>query len=249
VFADGLPTRSSPHPKDSGAIVTSLVPDQQTDTTWFVAVTWASKHGDPNRNDGNPLDDPVKYRWGSANYEEDREKDLDNKYFKDTAGTPFQPRPKFPVSRRRLIITVNALTFVSTEMDVYANTVNKLAFMGYKAGEGKIDMPVADEQFQDNQSFWKVTFAVEFKIDGWNPHKILNEGPLFIDFAGGEPDPKPQLVIDKFGVPTGGVAPLTPAGQILDRQFDPFFQEFRMFAETDFDDLGINLIQAPAGEG
>ena len=253
VFAQGIPDKGSTHPQDSGSIVTNLRPVQQTPTDWYVTVTWESNHGDNSRNSENPMDDPVKYRWDQVWVMEAPKLDLDGEAFVDAAGTPFNPPPTFRVPRLRLTIDRNEFAYSSHTALFYGNTVNASEFWGHAAGTGLMDVPTASEQFANNQSYWQITYAIEFKtnklVDGvsvpdpWNPVKIDNKGPRYKQdwFSAGGQVGGQEIVVaaDEQGVAHGGIVLLTENGLRLPEGEPMNFREFRVYRSADWSALQL----------
>ena len=239
--ASGLPRRNASHPRDGGALVTNIKPEQQAATVWFVRVTWKSKHGDPETNDGGGVDDPLsrpaKFRWEKVDYEETRSKDLDGKPFHNTLGQPLPNPPKFPVTQLRLIVTRNQATYDPAEAFSYGNRVNSDGFLGQKPQTAKMDLPTAIEQVENGISFWSVTYSIEFKEDGWNPVKLPNEGLEYT--PPGESTGVRKAMDDDFGATTGEWGLLTEFSKKMPAGQDPFMLEFRVYKSKAFGPLGL----------
>ncbi len=244
LLASGLAGENDSHPSDSGAIVTRRMPNQQTATTWFVNVTWASKHGDKDKQDPNPLNHPTQFRWERVDLEESRTKDLDGKFFVNVNGGPLRNPPKFPISRLRLIIEKNEAVYSPGVAFAYGNTVNRDPFLGQASETAKMELPTAVEQFNSgapNGFYWKIVYAIEFKVDKWNPVQVLNEGTFFIDHevAGSASLDRRTAMTDGKGVTTGGWGNLALDGSKLPKDADPALLDFRIYELSDFDALNL----------
>jgi len=238
--AAGLPQRNSAHPRDSGAIVTNIKPEQQNATVWFVRVTWNSRHGDTQRQSDNPTDDPVKIRWEELYTEEDRETDVNGIAFKDLAGTPLRNIPKIPVSYQRLIIEQNRLDFDPALARSYANKVNSDWFHGNKPGTCRMKQPTASEQSRNGQSYWRVVYVIDINEDGWQPIERKNEGPEYVCIFGGPGEPnQTRLMTDDLGVETGDVGLLDDVGDKLPKGREPIMLAFTIYKEKAFGPLNL----------
>ncbi len=244
-IALGLPDDLSAHPRDSGALVTSRVPDDQGGGVWYVAVTWESDHGDPRERSENPTDDPIKWVWGGKWVMETPFEDLDGDPFVDAVGIPFNPPPQLRIPRQTLTITHNRLDYDSVFMRKYINTYNKLAFFNQPAKVGLMGIITATEEFSDGQSYWKLTFPIEFKGPNehpptWEKVYILNQGPYYL----GEDDEGIieilKLMDDDQGVKTGEIGLLTDAGRKLAKGVRPTFRKFPVIKQADWGPLGID---------
>lgn len=262
VMADSrVPIINDRQPNDPDAVVTDSVPDQISGELWYVAVRWSTSVPSGAR-DGDPLD-LIKYRWDAVHYEEVREQDLDGEPFRDTAGTPFDPKPMFPVSHLKLIIQRAQLGYDMDLALAYANRINKDPFWGQPPGHVKSDLFVASEEDFNGQPYWQVSYGFEFKKDpifdaegvqtgsrGWNPIRVANEGPRHFKIFPGGTDANnipiagiKKLVVasDQVGVSHNGLVLLDDDGfPLADQANDPMtFIEFRMFDEIDFAPLGL----------
>ena len=247
----GLPDDLSAHPQDTGALVTSRVPDDQGGGVWYVAVTWDSNHGDPRERNEKPTDDPIKWRWGGRWVMETPLKDLDGEPFVDAAGVPFSPPPEFRIPRLTLTITKNLADYDSLVMRTYMNTYSTLEFFGHPAKTGLMGFITADEAYADGESYWKVTFPIEFKgpdehPDTWEKAHILNQGPKYIGSDDEGIIEIHKLMDDDNHVLTGDVGLLDDVGRKLDKFRRPIFREFRVTRAKDWTLLGIDIpSQAP----
>ena len=101
---------------------------------------------------------------------------------------------------------------------------------------------MASEQNRNGEEYWKVVYAIEFKLDGWNPFRILNEGPIHWEVGAGGVKIK-KLFSDEEGVKTGRVGLLTNPenhqGVVLPSSWDPIFIEFDIYKSETFAELNL----------
>ena len=253
----GVPQYGTSHPDNSSAKVVSVVPSRQEDQrTWFVRVTWKTRSSSNEQQQGNPEDDPIKWRWDKIHYDDFAFADLDDKPFVDAAGTPFNPPPPIPRTRLKLVFTRNQLDFVPLVASGFGDKINSQEWFGVEAFAAKSDTPTAVEQERDAQSYWQVTYGVEvsadvISVDGvvkfrklWKPLEVLNAGPRekkkFFDADGNLIGTKVVVSEDDQGVSWGGQTILTPDGfkipfdDVID---DHNFIGFRNYDAVDFNQL------------
>lgn len=238
--APGLPKKNSGHPTDSTAIVTRIDPKQQNATTWFVTITWSTKHGDKERQSDDPIDDPVKLRWERVDLEESRSKDLDGKWYRNILQEALRNPPKFPISRLRLIVEQSTLVFNPTMAKAFGNKVNSDAWFGYAPHEVLLYMPTATEQFKNDVAYWKIVFTFEFNEEKWIPNQILNEGTKYLQpIQPGAFRTFMKAMDDDNGLATGGWGNLKINGDKADRFDVPVLLDFRQYETAVFADLNL----------
>lgn len=179
---------------DNWCFVESIQVDQERNNlnTWYITVNYSSISTDPvytrplnqvagspgqGQPTSSPTSEPDKYQWYSETVKKYVEKDIAGTEIKNSAGDFFNP----PLSENRYIlilkVTRQLATFDGPTMMQYKDCVNTYAWNGFPPYHCLISDINAQSQFQDNVSFWLVTFT--FKIQPtipWVPTKILDRG-------------------------------------------------------------------------
>lgn len=180
----------------------------------------------------NPLARPAKYSFSSVRTQEILEFDLDGNKVVNSANYPFDPPVRTEMSHSQLVVTKNMpiTTVVASWIRTYVNSINKTAFRGYPAKTLKLSDISATSENENNIWFWAMTFTFEEKIGGWNPVKILDAG--WYDSTGKE-------IRTNLGNTPGTVPLLNGSGSKLAGGSTPVFEEFTVYYETEFSNLGL----------
>ncbi len=156
----GLPFRGNKHPGDTAAVVVSRSATQGKElggdeTVWDVVITYSTEVSIDEEADtfGQPENPLMRYATldiGQIKFQEPFEWDLDGKPVTTGVGEPFNPRPTRDATRQVFRITRNefqgpspVLTlhprFRNEYHNLYINTVNKDATLGFDPGFLKLD--------------------------------------------------------------------------------------------------------------
>jgi hypothetical protein len=115
-------------------------------------------------------------------------------------------------------------------------------------------MPTATEQFRDGVNYWRVVYVFEFKPDGWNPVKILNEGPRSkeeqFDSHGNSFGIHGDKIVashDEFKVPDGRMLLLATDGRKLAEGATPITVDFKMYKTSVFEFFNLSVTAPGAG--
>jgi hypothetical protein len=238
-----LPVRGRAHPDDPGAICKELAPKQDAEapTVWEVAVVWDSKQDEQEHRDIPPAERPIRWRWDKVTYEEYQFKDLDGKPFRNTADTPLDPPPSLVRTHMKLILERNELSYNYTLALKFADAVNDGPFLGLKKGKVKSTCPVANEEREEGESYWKVQY--EFEIRGsdptdndlWITSKIPNMGRRARPAAG-----EPAIAVKDANNTIDGIAVLLREnGTELPEDEPIHYLEFRRYHWQNFSELNL----------
>lgn len=246
--ASGVPGIGDPFSdSDPAAKSTSVSPDQVSGTPylWLVTVEYSS---DPGTRSGsslpeNPLRRPAVIEWGLERLTAPVAKDLDGAAVVNSAGDRFDPLPEIDVAIPILRVTKNRASYDAGEALSFVNTVNKSAFLGFGPGRAKCQAITASQQFENGIEYFAVVYEFAGRREGWQI-SVVDFGEHYLD--GDEKRQATTPVHDSTtdanfiddAVPGHGV-PLDGAGGRLGRGESPVFLDFRVYDETDFNDLGI----------
>jgi hypothetical protein len=178
--------------------------------------------------------------------------DLKGKAFVNSAGDFFKPPP--PRMRRdfvwRIGLDVPDKKFNPTKIEVVIGGVNQRAFGNW----GKRKLLFEDFSFDRRPLlsaippwaagdaryyYWEVEYTVRANSNGWNPVKVLDQGPRAFASAGDVGSgKKPNVVREGKGVAHGGSVLLDGSGMELDtsdpNKVEPVYRNFDCYEEIDF---------------
>ncbi len=254
-----LPRIGDPFISDPFAQCTKVDPKQDNEApfVWYVEITYESPglHGkEPGTVAVPPWEQPPQIRWSSVPYQAIALKDLDNKAFKDAAGTWISPTPAVP--KQRLLLEIQRAVEIFDPLRDFkmANKINSTLFMNFPPNTLLLHAPTADRQWFQDIPYWQTTFAIEvsdhdYQGDNrllvgefWDKLKVLNAGPRYLDDNGnvvaGDDDlgtiDGVNILLRGEGDPGGGLA-----GKKLPKDGDPNFLEFRVYERVDFNTLNL----------
>jgi len=196
----------------------------------------------------NPLDEPPRAIWGQVHDTVVREREyvpdliipaeldvLEGDPIRNTALTPFQPRPVADESRQTLTYIRNQLTFDQHDARTWFDSVNRTPFLSYSAEEVKCDWIVGESQFRNGLSFWTVTHQFSIRKGTW-VLSLLDQGPNVLEDT---PNGRKRVRYKKEGFPD--VTLLDGNGRPLSENGTPVFLPFRIYPRKNFDELNIVL--------
>jgi hypothetical protein len=252
-LANGIPRVGDPYVYgawvDFAARVRKVVPtqpDKDAPDIWHVKVNWSTQQQqDPSRtgggSGGSPQNDnPISWTpdvsvdWVDAKKVVD--KDLDGRPCVNTIGERLDPGLEIESPRLVVTITRNEAGYgLSEELDRGA-TVNEFSFWGRDPGTWKLHPVAGKLTFEKNVSFWKKTYKLEFKPDGWQP-KVANIG-TFSKKDDGTYETK-VVPVDNAGIPTGEKVRLDARGVALAPTADTHMLDFTGYYTYDFNQFGF----------
>lgn len=227
---------------DSGALVVSIQPEQQTDLYfWKVKVEYSS-FADPDAAD--PLARRPKKRWSTQTFSVPANEDITGDALKDdtivkkaitnSAYDPFDPPQEKDDATFTLTYTRNEADFDPVGTLQWINAVNDDDFLGFGPGTCKIKSIDATEMEENGVRFWEVTYVFEFR-DTWHL-KPLDQGYREYDRTTATWAPAK----DRNGRPVTQPALLDGFGRVLDiENHDPVFLDFQVYQEVSFAPLEI----------
>jgi hypothetical protein len=182
---------------DSLAFLKSLVPEQDDKDArlWTVTATYetlaqASGGGSNTPGNGgasptarpeNPLDRPTEWRASSVKVKKAVTTDKDGKDVKNSAGLFYNPGYERDVAIAQITATKNyaSLPF-KTALD-YVEKCNSDVWHGFPAKTVKVDGVDEQSMFENNYPYVRVTWTFLYDPDGWNPTRILDRGPYYLN--------------------------------------------------------------------
>ena len=255
--APGVPSMFDQYSTDTGADSDALVQSKEAREMpdnpflWEVDVHYSSDCDDPTEGIENPLDRPPLYKWSTeivrvpAGAWNDGE-DLLGFKICNSVGAPFDPPPEIEIAHRVLTITRNEDDFDPIFLDQFAFCLNADDFLGYEAGQGRMDPAEGEETFEGGTRFFKVTYTIRFRTLPYSWYLR----PADISWV--EPDGNGGLrtILD-----TGGTALSRPiffdgAGNRNNPQpGTPFYFDFQVYPFIDFGELDLETYYSTFGLG
>lgn len=159
---------------------------------------------------------------------------------KNAAGDRFLPTPETKDEARVYVWSKALLTIPETLWDNRRLTVNSGSWSGYDAKQVLFLMPTWEQTsilIEDTKyNYFIATGQILINLDGWNPHKFLNEGFRY------------KVGAKLIGHNADGTQITEPVALAADGTLgsynSPNYIDADEFEETDFDALGLEL---PAG--
>lgn len=235
-----IPSRGSQHPSNPRLFVVSreALGNPKNRTVWRVEVNYSSESECLSHDPDDPLDDPIKVRWGTAKFEVVAEEDRDGNPLMNTAHEAYDPPAMKDDSRTTLTITRNEATYDPSRSEAFRDTVNQSDFQGFAAGKVKCDSITAGDAWQGCNHYWVVTYVFHVnQKEGWAV-KPLNQG--FREIPAGETESRE--IRDADGTLASKPRPLDADGAEIPTADLPdaaIFNEHDVYDESDFDDLQL----------
>jgi hypothetical protein len=224
---------------DLGAFCTKITP-RQTDEpfVWIVTCEFSSKVDNPEQaqagdTDKDPLTRPSVVKWSMAKFQRVLDRDVNDDPIVNSAGERFDPPIEIDDSRPVLSITRNEPTIDPANIVAYQDAVNTDTFFGCDPGTAKIDSIEAESAFENGTFYWKVSYTIHFRREGWDVqpldqgyhHLIAGVPTVNRDPQSGNPYPAPRL--------------LDGSGNLLGTGADPVFLDFEAYKEMPFAPLAL----------
>lgn len=236
--AGGLPLLGDPHFEDTSATCRKIAPKREGENklTWLVQCDYSTETPEPEEEEENPLLKPVIRNKRSNQVEEPMVEDLEGNMVLNSAGC--QPTSPVLVKRSYGIyqFTKNYATFNDQLADAIEDSVNSAVFLGKAAGTVRCNSIDAEEVYEGNFHYWKLTFEFEYNPHGWQP-KFLNDG--LHEISGGEL----VRILDDNGEPVTEPVPLDLSGARIPASSLPgaaITKEYTGYEEYNFNLLGLN---------
>jgi hypothetical protein len=256
---------------DLGARCKSIEPrvDQDDPMLWAVTCQYTSERpertssgergykpskgqrGAPRRRPRKPTERPGEYRWTFERYrkvifeapfvDDATDEILDTRAVRNSAGFAFDPPPEIDDSRPVLIVTLNEEGYEPVGAALLGDKVNSDVFWGFPPGTAKLAPPEAEQVFEDEEDFWRVTYKVEFRLAApyWDIAP-LDQGYHALDVAASEGVGEAYRIVDRDGSPINEPWPLNGDGlEAVPGTDAPVFLKFRPYERIPFGPLGL----------
>lgn len=149
---------------------------------YFVTLTYAQLEN--AQIPSNPLNSPAEYSFDIDYIEIPIDYDANGQPILNTAGDKFDPTLTTKVNFLRMTVTQNELYYDRRLAVAYANKVNSDAFEGLTPGQCLCESITGQgPNFQDDISYYKVTYSFAIKEDGWKD-PVISAGMRELDDSG-----------------------------------------------------------------
>lgn len=240
-----IPQEGTACPFDSGAVckTVSAEQDEEAPTVWSVECTFTTETlpGMAVDQGGSthlgPLSMPPVFRFGTVKVAEARYEDRGFKAYKDSAGTPIEG-VELEISHQVMVVSHNEGEYDPITENFYLDQINWGPWLGFPAKSVRYTDVSAEEAFEENIRFWRVTRTFEYNPDLWDPIKRLDAGPKYKNDSG-----KLIVAADDNGVTHDGRVFLDGTGKKLaqaaidDGQYH--WIEFHDYRANDFTKLNL----------
>jgi len=173
----------------------------------------------------NPVLWHPEVNWGSEQFDEVVEKDRAGTAITNSAGDPFDPPLTETRSRSLLTLSRNEATWDPDWPETYENSVNdaSITICGKTAAAGTALIRSLGAVYAEanGYEYWRVTYAIAFKSDGW-AREVLDAGYYRAKKAGETERPR----IERDGMAVTEPARLDGSGEKLDDDSASVFLSF-----------------------
>lgn len=227
-----------------------LHPVDDSDTLWELEVQYSTKTKDQDEQDEEPLDRQPEIAIDFETYQtvaegalvdflNDEDAPVAEELFfgralTNSAGEPFDPQPEMDQVRPVLTVTYNESFLNIPLLMHYANTVNSTVWLGCQPRTWKMGGPRISREIENGIKYWQISLTFTYNKQTWDL-QILNQGTYFID-GGGDKQP----FTDSPGNRIVGL--LDDDGFELAEGADPTFERYRVYKETDFNNIFTEAI-------
>lgn len=224
----------------------SIDPAAEDDCTWVATVDYGAY--DPTQFPENPLNQPLKISWGGSRFERVVEETIEDQdgnkqTVLNSAGDYFDPPVLVDDSRPTLRIVRNEKKYDPQYAILWKDTLNKKVFFGFDPHTVKMTMPTGDLEYNPICGFfYVVTYEFEVNPDGWRK-RILDQGIRTLDGSGNV-----SPAVDHDGNAVTSPVLLDGSGGQLASGDDPFYLEYDVYNEADFEVLSLSPKGQP-GQG
>ncbi len=251
-----LPRNGDPYPTDPAAFMVDISPDQMEEdpTLWRVTCRYSTdiprrqareaftinpatgasqvtaSGADRTAREENPLDRPAV--WSTTYEQSNRVVTVDKDLVPvvNSANRPFDPPVEDEESYLVLTVTKNYADLDLSEWHPYQNSVNSDDWASFAVRTLWLFNISFQSLSENNVNYWQATFNFKYKETTWDK-KVLDAGYYDID-GNAFDDPTIGPLHDRPTLMDG-------AGARLSTLDDPFYHEFRIKPEKDFDDLEL----------
>lgn len=239
-----LPREGDRHPSNVNFVCKSVNIEQISVNFYTASCSYQSPVFETGDDTQNPLAIPADIKFATVVSEEATEMDINGNPLVNTAGDPFTGIT-MEITDMSININKNVATFNPTQMQYFNGALNSDAFLGYQAGQIKLQNYTATPVIGD-VNYWKLGIQMLARTptplvpaDKVWFLRLQNKGRYFIDNTGGTPKRKPAKIGENVNIASNVEVNLDASGGQLPDGAPPQFLFFPMNLTASFNDLGI----------
>lgn len=242
--APGLPPLYISYPSDPGALLLGRRPEVASEGggyLWNVTCHYSSEY-DPNDQEPDPLQRPVRWRIDGDDYTKPFVEDADGKPVLNLAGDKYEDVPDIEAGRKIYVAVRNEESFASIDanQEAFENTVNLDEWNGKATGTVWLKKIRSSElKVENGVAYYEVTYEFHYDPQGWQVSLLewgyrctptwTNGIPNKVKAAGGVP---------KLLIPRPNVA---GACIFTDDPSKAYYTNWYAREFSDFDGLGLDF--------
>jgi len=242
------------YPGDTNCLCKSLSARQREKyTLWELQCDYDSDmKTDPTTQNENPTLRVPSWRVSFEKYKQAVKEDLDGEAVVNTVGDPFLPPVEIDKTSIKLQYETNIANFDIVTANSYVDKINDadwfppLCPAGFLKWSVKCDSIDCSTMFENNVSFWKITFNFSVKmvkrdgvwVGGWHPIYVVNEG--YYQYGISALAGKKIAIRDAQGVVKTTPTLLTQDGHVLPKEDEegdpvpPVYIPFKLYESINF---------------
>ncbi len=240
---NGLPREGSRHPSNVNFVCKSISVEKASVCLYEASCSYESpvfKSPEAGDEEDNPLNVPPDIQFSTVVSEEETQSDIDGQPLVNSAGDPFTGIT-MEITDMAISISKNVATFNPTQMIYYNGAVNSDSFLGFSAGQLKLQNFTATP-IVGNIPYWKLTLSLlartptpEVPSDKVWYRRVQDKGR----YVKGPKGNVPATIGENIKIASNVMVNLDGAGNRLPDGSPPQFKFFPMNIEASFNALGI----------
>ena len=241
---NGLPREGSRHPSNVNFVCKNVSVEKTSVCLYEATASYESpvyKEQEGGGEDDNPLNVPPDIQFSTVVSEEETQQDINGDPLVNSANSPFTGIT-MEITDMAISIQKNVSTFNPTEMIYYNGAVNNDNFLGFSAGQLKLQNFTATPVIGEI-NYWKLTLSILARTPtGVVPsdkvwyRRVQDKGRYTLDASG---EPVPATIGENIKIASNVMVNLDGSGNRLADGAPPQFIFFQMNIEASFNALGI----------
>ena len=240
---NGLPREGSRHPSNVNFVCKSVSVEKTSVCLYEATANYESpvfKQQEGGNEDENPLNVPADIQFSTVVSEEETQSDINGDALTNSAGSPFTGIT-MEITDMAISIAKNVATFNPTQMQYYNGAINSDSFLGYEAGQLKLQNYTATPVIGEI-NYWKLTISLlartptpQVPADKVWYRRVQDKGRYIKE---GD-EQVPAYLGENVKIASNVEVNLDSSGGRLPDGSPPQFKFFQMNLEASFNALGI----------
>jgi hypothetical protein len=241
--ASNLPREGSRHPSNVNFVCKSVSVEKTSVCLYEATANYESpvfKQQEGGNEDENPLNVPADIQFSTVVSEEETQSDINGDALTNSAGSPFTGIT-MEITDMAISIAKNVATFNPTQMQYYNGAINSDSFLGYEAGQLKLQNYTATPVIGEI-NYWKLTISLlartptpQVPADKVWYRRVQDKGRYILE---GD-EQVPAYLGENVKIASNVEVNLDSSGGRLPDGAPPQFKFFQMNLEASFNALGI----------